>query len=44
MSNNQTSTSQADPKATNIQRRMRRKRIHILRNSAYVVIMLVLLG
>jgi hypothetical protein len=44
MSNNQTSTTQADPKATNIQRRARRKRIHILRNSAYLVIMLVLLG
>jgi hypothetical protein len=44
MSNNQTSTSQADPKATNIQRRARRKRIHILRNGAYIVIMLVLLG
>jgi hypothetical protein len=44
MNNNQTSTSQADPKATNIQRRVRRKRIYILRNSAYLVIMLVLLG
>jgi hypothetical protein len=44
MSNNQTSTSQAGAKAMNIQRRMRRKRIYILRNSAYVVIMLVLLA
>jgi hypothetical protein len=44
MSNNQTSTSRADPKAANFQRRVRRKRIHILRNGAYIIIMLVLLG
>jgi hypothetical protein len=44
MSNNQTSTSQARPKPMNTQRRARRKRIHILRNSAYVIIMLALLA
>jgi hypothetical protein len=44
MSDNQTSTSQADIKAKNIRRRVRRKRIHIVRNSAYVVILLLLLA
>jgi len=44
MSNNRTSTIRADLKAQNIQRRVRRKRIRVVRNSAYVVIILALIA
>jgi hypothetical protein len=44
MSNGQTPTSQADPQATNYQRRVRRRRSYVLRNTAYVVIMVLLLA
>ena len=44
MSNNRTSTIRADLKAQNMQRRLRRKRIRVVRNSAYVVIILALIA